>query len=115
MLQRLGNIFRVPDLRNKVLFTIAIICLYQAGANIPIPGVAWSQVQALQAKADLYAKSMGYRVARVVTFSESGGYAPQPPMPMMASFRSKEADSTPVEGGEMKVRIDVSATFELVK
>ena len=51
MLQRLGNIFRVPDLRNKVLFTIAIICLYQAGANIPIPGVAWSQVVALQAKA----------------------------------------------------------------
>ena len=51
MLQRLGNIFRVPDLRNKVLFTIAIICLYQAGANLPIPGVSWSQVQALQKEA----------------------------------------------------------------
>ena len=51
MLRRLGNIFRVPDLRNKVLFTIGIICLYQAGANIPIPGVSWSQVQDLQAKA----------------------------------------------------------------
>jgi len=50
-LRRLGNIFRVPDLRNKVLFTIGIICLYQAGANIPIPGVSWSQVQDLQAKA----------------------------------------------------------------
>ena len=51
MLRRLSNIFRVPDLRNKVLFTIAIICLYQLGANLPIPGVSWSQVQALQAKA----------------------------------------------------------------
>ena len=51
MLRRLGNIFRVPDLRNKVLFTIGIICLYQAGANIPIPGVSWSQVHVLQAKA----------------------------------------------------------------
>src|SRR5487761_2388720 len=51
MLQRLGNIFRVPDLRNKVLFTIAIIGLYQLGANLPIPGVSWSQVAALQAKA----------------------------------------------------------------
>ncbi len=51
MLRRLGNIFRVPDLRNKVLFTIGVICLYQAGANIPIPGVSWSQVQDLQAKA----------------------------------------------------------------
>jgi preprotein translocase subunit SecY len=51
VLKRLGNIFRVPDLRNKVLFTIAIICLYQAGANLPIPGVSWSQVQALQKEA----------------------------------------------------------------
>src|ERR1700689_2391070 len=51
MLRRLGNIFRVPDLRNKVVFTIGIICLYQAGANIPIPGVSWSQVRLLQEKA----------------------------------------------------------------
>jgi len=51
VLRRLSNIFRVPDLRNKVVFTIAIICLYQAGANIPIPGVSWSQVQLLQSKA----------------------------------------------------------------
>ncbi|MGD0853861.1 MAG: preprotein translocase subunit SecY [Acidimicrobiales bacterium] len=51
MLRRLGNIFRVPDLRNKVLFTIGVICLYQAGANIPIPGVSWSQVRLLQEKA----------------------------------------------------------------
>jgi preprotein translocase subunit SecY len=48
---RLGNIFRVPDLRNKVLFTVAIICLYQLGANLPIPGVSWTQVQLLQSKA----------------------------------------------------------------
>ena len=31
MLSRLGNIFRVPDLRNKVLFTLLIIGLYQVG------------------------------------------------------------------------------------
>jgi len=49
--RRLGNIFRVPDLRNKVLFTVAIICLYQLGANLPIPGVSWTQVQLLQSKA----------------------------------------------------------------
>ncbi len=51
MLRRLANIFRVPDLRNKVLFTVAIICLYQLGANLPIPGVSWSQVKVLQSKA----------------------------------------------------------------
>ncbi len=39
MLSRLANIFRVPDLRNKVIFTLAVIALYQLGANVPVPGV----------------------------------------------------------------------------
>jgi preprotein translocase subunit SecY len=51
MLSRLSNIFRVPDLRNKVLFTLLIIALYQVGANVPVPGVSWSQLQKLQAEA----------------------------------------------------------------
>ena len=51
MLSRLGNIFRVPDLRNKVLFTLLVIALYQIGANVPIPGVSWSQLQSLQSQA----------------------------------------------------------------
>jgi|SRR5215217_736625 len=73
-------------------------------------------VKALQAKADLYAKATGYRVARLVTLSEGGGYTPPPPMPMMAFAGRMEKDSsTPVEAGELKVRVDVSATFELVK
>ena len=48
MLTRLGNMFRVPDLRNKVLFTLMIIALYQVGANVPVPGVSWSQLQSLE-------------------------------------------------------------------
>ncbi|MGA2123162.1 MAG: preprotein translocase subunit SecY [Acidimicrobiales bacterium] len=51
MLQRLANIFRVPDLRNKVLFTIGVICLYQLGANVPIPGVSWTAIKSLQKQA----------------------------------------------------------------
>src|SRR5215469_15320352 len=38
MLSRLANIFRVPDLRNKVVFTLAIIALYQIGANVGVLG-----------------------------------------------------------------------------
>jgi hypothetical protein len=34
-------------------------------------------------------------------------------MPMMAFAKAERADSTPVEAGEMRVRIDLSATFEL--
>src|SRR5271156_6961281 len=48
MLSRLANVFRVPDLRNKVIFTLAIIAVYQIGANVPVPGVSWSRLQTLQ-------------------------------------------------------------------
>src|SRR5580704_4736773 len=51
MLSRLANIFRVPDLRNKVIFTLAIITLYQIGANIPVPGVNWGKLQSLESQA----------------------------------------------------------------
>jgi preprotein translocase subunit SecY len=39
MLSRLATVFKVRDLRNKVLFTILVIGLYQLGSNIPVPGV----------------------------------------------------------------------------
>jgi preprotein translocase subunit SecY len=51
MFSRLGNIFRVPDLRNKVLFTLAVIGLYQIGANVPVPGVSWAQLTKLESAA----------------------------------------------------------------
>lgn len=72
-------------------------------------------IKALQAKADLYAKATGYRIARLITLGEGGGYTPAPPMPMMALMKREAADSTPVEAGELKVRIDVNATYELVR
>ena len=44
----LANMFRVPDLRNKVLFTLFIIAVYRFGSNIPCPGISWPQVQSLE-------------------------------------------------------------------
>jgi preprotein translocase subunit SecY len=40
MLEALANAFRVPDLRKKILFTLAVIGLYRLGAHIPVPGVS---------------------------------------------------------------------------
>ena len=37
-LTNLANMFRVPDLRNKILFTLFVIVVYRFGANIPVPG-----------------------------------------------------------------------------
>jgi preprotein translocase subunit SecY len=46
-LSNLSNMFRVPDLRTKVFFTLSIIVIYRLGANIPCPGIDFSQVQVL--------------------------------------------------------------------
>ena len=39
MLEKFLNIFRVPELRNRVLFTFAMLAIYRLGSYIPIPGV----------------------------------------------------------------------------
>jgi len=39
MIQALGNIFKVPELRRKVLYTLFIIMIYRIGAHVPTPGV----------------------------------------------------------------------------
>ncbi len=46
-LSNLANMFRVPDLRNKVLFTLGVIAVYRLGSNIPCPGIDFNQVQSL--------------------------------------------------------------------
>jgi uncharacterized protein YggE len=72
-------------------------------------------VKALQAKADLYARATGYKIVRLVNLGEGGGYTPAPPMPMMMRANMAKADSSPVAAGELSVRIDVSATYEMAK
>ena len=39
MIQAFGNIFKIPELRKKVLFTLMIIAVYRVGAYIPTPGI----------------------------------------------------------------------------
>jgi preprotein translocase subunit SecY len=51
MLASLANIFRIPDLRKKVLFTLTVIAIYQFGANVPAPYIDFSKVQQLAAGA----------------------------------------------------------------
>ena len=48
MLSRLRNMFRVPDLRNKILFTILIIAIYRVGAHLPVPYVNFGAIKDLQ-------------------------------------------------------------------
>ena len=36
---KLANIFRVPDLRKRVLFTLGLLAVYRIGGHIPTPGI----------------------------------------------------------------------------
>jgi preprotein translocase subunit SecY len=47
MLSVYRNMFKVPDLRNKILFTLFIVLLYRVGAAIPSPGVDAEAIQAI--------------------------------------------------------------------
>src|SRR5512141_1491638 len=39
MLEKLANIFRIPDLRRRILFTLGLLAVYRLGGHIPTPGV----------------------------------------------------------------------------
>ena len=47
MLRAFVNAFKIPDLRGKILFTLAIIAVYRLGSFVPIPGVDYGALQAL--------------------------------------------------------------------
>ena len=51
MLSAFRNSFKIPDLRNKILFTLFIIAVYRLGSHIPLPGVDFNQVETLQKEA----------------------------------------------------------------
>lgn len=39
MMQGVGNIFKIPDLRKKILFTLLMVVVYRLGGHIPTPGI----------------------------------------------------------------------------
>ena len=39
ILSSIQNIFSIPDLRNRVLFMLAMLAVYRIGAFIPTPGI----------------------------------------------------------------------------
>jgi preprotein translocase subunit SecY len=47
MLEKFLNIFRIPDLRKRVLFTLGILAVYRLGAWIPTPGINTLQLEQL--------------------------------------------------------------------
>jgi hypothetical protein len=71
-------------------------------------------VKALEDKAALYAEATGYRIGRLVNLSETGAEQPVSPMPMMA-LAARAEPATPIATGQIKVRVEVTGMFELLK
>ena len=51
MISNVKNIFKVPDLRGKILFTIMMVLLYRVGAHIRVPGIDDQAVRQLRESA----------------------------------------------------------------
>lgn len=65
-----------------------------------------------RARAELYARSLGLRIVRIVSVSDTGGaYSPPPPVPMMMARAEKAGTS--IEPGEQKLQVSLAMTFEL--
>src|SRR5271154_7063792 len=73
MFKTLLNVFRVPELRNKVLFTLLMLAIYRVGFHIPLPGV---DQDALKKMADEQNKSKetsaASRIANYVSLFSGG-------------------------------------------
>jgi len=67
-----------------------------------------------RARAELYARSMGLRVVRIVAVTESGSsYPVPPPMPMMERAMVAQAADSKIDPGEQRLRVNLAMTFEL--
>ena len=60
MLSSVRNIFRIPDLRGKILFTLLMLALYRIGSFIPAPGIDLDAVQELKRQAESGAGVLGF-------------------------------------------------------
>ena len=53
ILQKVIQIFKISELRNKILFVLGIFLIFRLMANIPIPGIDASRLQAFFAQNEL--------------------------------------------------------------
>ena len=69
MLNAVLNIFRIPELRNRVLFTLGMIAIYRIGFWIPLVGVDQTQLEALAQESSESASGFGKLLEYVSVFS----------------------------------------------
>ena len=114
---------RFRDIRNSGQILDALVA---EGANqingpsltIDKPETALDEARAKalaagRVRAELYARSLGMRVVRLVSVSEGGGHEGRPPIVMMQAERASAAAGTKIDPGEQQLQITLAMTFEL--
>src|ERR1700733_14182923 len=71
MFQTFFNIFKVPELRNKVLFTLFLLTVYRIGFWVPLLGVDQAQFNKVQNQQNSDTSAAG-RIASYVTLFSGG-------------------------------------------
>ncbi|MFC2740990.1 MAG: preprotein translocase subunit SecY [Selenomonas sp.] len=54
MFSALANIYKIPELRQKVIFTLIMFAVFRLGTHIPVPGVDPSAIEQLFATGNLF-------------------------------------------------------------
>ncbi len=54
MLGTLINAWRIKDLRQKIMFTLAMLLIFRLGSHVPVPGLDATQIEELFAGQDLF-------------------------------------------------------------
>lgn len=70
-------------------------------------------IESAQARAEMYAKTLGMKVRRIVSINEGGGFAPPIPMVRGMVAMKAEAADTSVSPGENTLSVNLDVVFEL--
>ncbi len=54
MLSALSNVVKIPELRQKVLFTLGMFLVFRAGTHVPVPGVNAAMIEQLFNQGNLF-------------------------------------------------------------
>ncbi len=73
MLGAVLNIFKIPDLRNKILFTVALLMIYRIGFHIPVPCI--DQAKMISASATRDANTPLGRAAEMMQMFSGGTFS----------------------------------------
>ena len=69
-------------------------------------------IAAGRARAELYARTLGMHVVRLLSVSEGGGYA-RPPMPMAMLAKAERGADTSIDPGSQDLEVTLAMSFEL--